>query len=142
MGERIEPTDDMHHALGRPEHSYAKLYRNHFVTDADGDQAARFDALGLWSRRQTMNDGRDAVYAVTTEGRALVMRWVIARQRAAGLRHYLVDVEFDGRTFSHSALAKSRSAARYDAFLSFDDAWNFRDGMRSFLRLKPKVRLA
>lgn len=141
MADRTQPNeadlDDMHHALGRPDGPHVKPYRNYYCTDANCPQAQRFEALGLWVRDGLINGGRDAIYRVNDEGQRLVMSWVVARQRAAGLRPYVVtSTEFCHRT----VIAKSRSAARADVWRDISDCYDMT--FREFLRLGVSVRLA
>lgn len=137
----MSPTDadfgDMHHALGRPAGPHVQPYRNYFCTEAGGALALRFEALGLWEKARTINEGRDAFYRVTDEGRALVWRWLAERNRAKGLRAYRVT----GIDLSPEVvMAKSPAAAKYNVYLSAD--W-FSDGMGDFLkRFAPRAVLA
>lgn len=131
--------DDMHHALGRPDGPHVKPYRNFYCCAADGPESDRFDALGCWRRAGTINEGRDAVFKVTPEGEALLMCWLKARQRAAGIRAWVVH---GGGISARTVMAKTRSAARFEVFRQIEDAYHFEDGLRGFLRLGVQVRAA
>lgn len=75
-----EDMDDIHHALGRPKKYAAgnETFRNHFVVSDTSECSARFAALGLWDKRGTMNDGRDAVWCVNDKGKAALAAWLKA----------------------------------------------------------------
>jgi hypothetical protein len=80
-----QPTDDdfadMHHALGRPERLGGYFCsRNYYCTPRGGEQARRFEALGLWDFVRAINDGKDAVYAVNGAGRDRLMTWMKRRR--------------------------------------------------------------
>ena len=64
--------DDMHHALGRPKTAAAETYRNHYATEAGGDQARQFEALGWWDYVTTINKHTEAatldIYQVNGAG--------------------------------------------------------------------------
>jgi hypothetical protein len=70
--------DDMHHALGRPDAvgARAKTYRNYYCIPVGSITAERFEALGVWSLARTINDGKDAIYCVTPDGRAALADWL------------------------------------------------------------------
>lgn len=138
MSPTEEDFDDMHHALGRPDGPHVEPYRNRYICEADGPQAARFLALGLWDKAGTMNGGRDGIYQVTLEGRAQVMAWLVASQRAKGLRPWIVTGK--GMTAS-TVIAKSASAAKYDVYLRVSDTYDF-GGFLGFLKLGVKARVA
>ena len=73
-----EDFDDMHHALGRPK-VMANAYRNYFCTPAGGSNAKRFEETGMWKLRQLINEGRDAIYSVTEDGKAALAAWLASR---------------------------------------------------------------
>lgn len=134
-----EDFDDMHHALGRPDGPHVTPYRNFYSCAADGPSAKRFDALGLWDMGRPINEGRDAVYRVSAEGQRLLMVWLVARQRAAGLRPWVVH---GGGITARTVIAKSRSAARFDVYREISDVYLFDDGFRGFLALGVQARVA
>lgn len=141
--ESITPTeadfDDMHHALGRPDGPHVAPYRNRYCCAADGPEAKRFMVLGLWERGRLINGGKDAFFSVTPEGVRQVMAWLVARQRAEGLRPWLVKSPYvDTRT----VIAKSRSAARFSVYRDISDCYHFDNGFRGFLALGVSVTAA
>jgi hypothetical protein len=142
MAPQIDPEtlDDMHHALGRPKTPNAIPYRNHFVTDAGGDQARRFEASGLWRLTRLINQGRDAVYRVTDEGVAAVRADIAAKRKAEGIRDYRITYRWFDKDLEDVIAAKSPAAARYALYLNFDDA--FSGSFARFLRIILSVRLA
>lgn len=129
--------DDMHHALGRPDGPHVEPYRNRYICATQGPQGDRFDALGLWRRAGTINDGSDTVYVVTDEGQRLTMVWLVARQRAAGLRPWVVH---GGGITARTIVAKSRSAARFDVYREISDTYDMT--FREFVALGVQVRAA
>lgn len=135
-----EMLDDMHHALGRPKNPTTIPHRNHFVTDAGGDQARRFEASGYWQLTRMINQGRDAVYRVTDEGVAAVRADIAAKREADGIRDYRISYRWFDKDLEEVVEAKSPAAARYQLYLNFDDA--FSGSFARFLRIIFSVRLA
>lgn len=132
-----EDFDDMHHALGRPDGPHVEPYRNRYVVGIDSPTAERFLALGLWRLDCKINHGRDGVFSVTPDGYWACMRWLLAKQRADGLRRWTVS----GEGFAdRQILAKSRSAARAHVWRQRADCWDI--SFREFLRLGVAVRSA
>jgi hypothetical protein len=129
--------DDMHHALGRPDGPHVEPYRNYYCIDADCDQAKRMAMSPGWERFGQINQGRDALFAVTDEGRAAMFAWLAEAQRAKGLRNYFVTA--DGVS-SRTVLAKSPSAAKHSMYLDLSDA-GWCPQYREFLELNPRARL-
>jgi hypothetical protein len=76
-----EDFDDMHHAIGRPKGSLKESYRNYYCTKAGGGLAQRFEQLGFWDFQRTINDGRDAIYAVNMAGLAALEKWLATLPR-------------------------------------------------------------
>lgn len=70
--------DDLHHALGRPQKPEAALqpFRDHYVLPVDDAKAAAFEASPWWRFSLLINNGRDAVWKVTPEGREAVAEWL------------------------------------------------------------------
>jgi hypothetical protein len=130
--------DDMHHALGRPDGPHIKPYRNRYCVGLETDTARRFQALGCWSLDCTINGGRDGLFSVNDAGRLALFRWLAAKQKHAGVRCWSVHTR--GGHIS-SVVAKTRSAARYAAFLKICDLWP--DGYGEWLtKAAPRVRVA
>lgn len=73
-----EDYDDMHHALGRPKQYRAgdQTVRNSFCCAAGSPTADRFEELGWWVLRCKINDGRDAIYAVSGFGKQALEKWM------------------------------------------------------------------
>lgn len=133
-----EDFDHMHHALGRPDGPHVEPYRNRFCCGVDSPGAKRFDALpDYWRREYVINGGRDALYAVTPEGRRQTMIWQRRKQEVAGLRRWVVSAD---HVAEQTVMAKSPSAARACLYYQLADAWSI--SFRDFLRLKVRVRLA
>lgn len=110
--------DDVDHALGRPYFPLGDTYRNHYATCCP-DQKAAMRASSWWDEGAT----RDEMtwFHVNDVGRA-------------ALNAELSDVETYGRLFEVSrgcvngcayVMAKSRSAAKYAAFVEADLDWSF-----------------
>lgn len=117
--------DDVDHALGRP-FRVDDTYRDHYATSCP-DQKAAMRASGWW------NEG------VTRDG----MTWFhVSDAGRAALRAELSNVETYGRLYELSrgcvngaayVMAKSRSAAKYAAYIEADLDWSFMefcDGLR------------
>jgi hypothetical protein len=73
--------DDMLHALGRPKSYRAQPYRNYYCTQAGGEIAKRFEALGWWDFSHFINGGRDAIYCVNGAGKQALSEWLKRRTR-------------------------------------------------------------
>lgn len=131
--------DNMHHALGRPAGRWVKPYRNFFVCAADGADAKRFEILGsYWERGGLLNGGRAVAFRVTPHGIREVMAWLALRERAAGLRPWVVS----GRGIAtRTVVAKSAGAAKFSVWGEISDVWP--DGYRTFLKQTDmRARLA
>lgn len=109
--------DDVDHALGRP-YRVEDSYRNHYATCCP-DQMAAFRASDWWDEGVTRDDM--TFFHVSDAGRA-------------ALKSELSDFETYGRLFEVSrgcingaayVMAKSRSAARYAAYIEADLDWSF-----------------
>lgn len=109
--------DDRHHALGRPVGPQVTPYRNRYVLDVDCDQARRMRASDAWKQIGTMNRGTDAVFSVSEMGIREVWAWLAAKDRQSGLKLYRVSASGLSTRFIR---AKSRSAARYRAYIAAD----------------------
>jgi len=131
--------DDMHHALGRPDGRHVQPYRNRYCTDTDGSTARRFEALGLWRRIGLINAGAMAMFEVNERGRELLMAWLDEKNRSAGVRAWAVG---GGGVTERIVMARTRSAARYDVYLSISDVYHFDGGFRGFLALGVRARAA
>lgn len=112
---------ELHHALGCPwpDEIMGDTYRNYFATDAGSTTAARFRASPHWTNG-TEEFGMD-YFHVTEEGKRALKE------------HMRGNVEIPARyciTFRHHegssiVTAKSRSAAKYAAYLDADIDWPF-----------------
>lgn len=116
--------DHAHHALGRPDGPHVVPYRNYFATYPVNPEAKAFEASPYWATGGTAPGGL-TYYFVTDEGIAAVWTWLRSQQRAKGLRPYTVTTWWDEcePPSVDEVVAKSRSAAKYHAFLRFSDAW-------------------
>ena len=113
-----------HHALGCPDGPHITPYRNYFAIEAETDTGKAFEESPYWETGRTIPGGL-TYYRVTDAGRAALWIWLRDRQKAKGLRPYTVTVwwsYYDAPTNMHT-LAKSRSAAKYDAFRQLSDTW-------------------
>lgn len=109
--------DDVDHALGRPFDPH-NTYRNHYSTDCPA-KIAEFEASDWWD--------------VTVKAHGMTFCYVSDAGRDA-LKAELADTEKYGRLYELSCdrwdgvaliVAKSRSAAKYAAFLDADLDWPF-----------------
>jgi hypothetical protein len=134
-----EDYDHMHHALGRPAGSWVKPYRNYFVCEAGGADAKRFDELGsYWQLAGLINGDRDAVYRVMPEGQRNVMAWLAIRDRASGLRPWVV---MGGGITARTIVAKSAAAAKHAVYLELSDV-GFWSDYRAFVSSGIRARAA
>jgi len=107
-----EGFDHIDHALGRPAFPLRPTFRDHFVTEAGGELATRFDASPHWA---TARQHGDMVwYVVTDAGRQALALHL----DALGVRRF--EVNYGGH--SRVVTAHSRSAARYAYWLEVSDA--------------------
>jgi hypothetical protein len=118
--------DHAHHALGRPDGPHVTPYRNYFATEPTTPQALAFEASPFWSRNPRTVPGQLTYYHVTDEGIAAVWAWLRAKQAAKGVRPYTVRVWWDELEppSERDIIAKSRSAAKYRAYLDISDTWS------------------
>ena len=72
--------DDMHHALGRPADPMERSFRNFFCLSSSDPRIERWVASGCWKHIRTGNEGRDAFYAVTEDGRSALADWLKLRR--------------------------------------------------------------
>ena len=106
--------DDIDHALGRPLDPMAETYRNYYAIDTDSEIARAFEASPCWT--------------LLAERMGMATFEVFAAGRAA-LRDHLILISEPHRRFAviyegleTQVAAKSKSAARYVAYLQAD--WN------------------
>jgi hypothetical protein len=121
--------DDRHHALGRPKAPNLRRFRNYYALAADCAQARRMGQSSAWKQTGLINRGADAVFAVTPEGEAEMWAALKAAERSSGLRAFRVTY---CRDIEVVVTAKSRSAARYRAFLEADCSETFSEFLRRF----------
>ena len=101
------------HALGIREDTDLTVehYRNRFATSHDDPRWLAMVSEGLAVRGAAYPGG---VYFHASEaGIIMARRHEAERRRAAGLRRWIVSYDCDGRGYSHTVTAKSRSAARW-----------------------------
>lgn len=112
---------EIHHALGCPwpEEIIGETYRNYFAVDADSETARRFRASPHWTNG-TDKFGMSS-FSVTDEGRAALLAFI--RENIEVPRRYMITF----RRYDESKIvaAKSRSAAKYAAYLDADIDWPF-----------------
>lgn len=68
--------DDVDHALGRPKDPLGETYRNYYCLDASGPLAKRMRASEWWEEGCTINEGRNAIFHVTGEGRKALAKYL------------------------------------------------------------------
>ena len=115
--------DHIDHALGRPADPFQQTHRNYFATDTHSDEAHAFRRSEHWQEQGTQ--GQMVYFCVTDAGRAALKAYL----KQIGDTHREFIVSYDDQDFAPRA-AKSRNAARYDAFLTLKDGgWliSFRD---------------
>lgn len=116
--------DHAHHALGRPDGPHVTPYRNYFATDADSAEARAFAASPYWDAGRGVPGGL-TYFHVTDTGIRAVWDWLRGRQKARGVRPYVVTVywSYCDDPSVYRVVAKSRSAARFDAYRQMSDSW-------------------
>ncbi len=109
-------------------------WRNHFVAHKLTDDDLSLQAMvepGLVNRCSTSTMFADShLYRATVLGIRLARNDERARRRAAGLRTWIVTVETEHGTDTHTVLARSRGAARWEIIsdlleIQCDLAWCF-----------------
>lgn len=112
---------ELHHALGCPwpDEIAGETYRNHFATDAGSDTAARMRSSEHW----TNGTGRLGMiyFHVTEEGK----RALAAHMRANVETPARYEITYRHHSGSNLVAARSRSAAKYRAYLEADIDWPF-----------------
>jgi hypothetical protein len=105
--------DHIDHALGRPLDPMGQTYRNYFVVQTETDLAHQFRENPHW--HEGGKDGTMSYFTVTQEGRAALHDHL----KIIGDPNRGFAVTFRGQTFT--VVARSKSAARYDAYLRVSD---------------------
>lgn len=124
---------EIHHALGCPwpEEVMGETYRNHFSIGEESETAARMKASPHWT------DGREVfgsmVFHVTAAGRAALAAHMRANVETPA-RYEITFRDYDGSTI---VSARSRSAAKYAAYIDADLDWSFME----YAALIKSVRL-
>ena len=109
--------DDVDHALGRPYNPH-DTYRNHYATDCP-DKIAEFEASEWWTVGVNRH-GMTFCY-VSDAGRHALAAELADREKYGRLYQINCD-RWDGTAF---IFAKSRSAAKYAAFVEADLGLSF-----------------
>lgn len=117
--------DLAHHALGRPDGPHVVPWRNYFATYPTNPEATAFEGSAYWKRNPKTVPGGMVYYHVTDEGLAAVWAWLREKQQAKGVRPYAVTVWWSESEppCEFRVVAKSRSAAKYEAFRDMSDPW-------------------
>lgn len=124
---------ELHHALGCPwpDEIMGETYRNHFATDGDSGTADRMRASPHWT------GGRDkfgmTFFHVTDAGK----RALVEHMRTSVELPARFEITYHGHDWRQIVTAKSRSAAKYEAYLEADSC----DGFFEYASRIKSVRL-
>lgn len=112
---------ELHHALGCPwpDEITMGTYRNYFATDASSTTADRFRASSHWTNGAEKNGM--VYFHVTEEGKRALAEYML-RYVEVPARYCVTFRHHEG---SIIVAAKSRSAAKYAAYLDADIDWPF-----------------
>ncbi|AZV00364.1 hypothetical protein IQ24_01803 [Paracoccus sulfuroxidans] len=124
---------ELHHALGYPwpEEIMGETYRNHFATDAGSDTADCMRASPHWTGG-TEKFGM-TFFHVTQDGK----RALLEHMRDSVDLPARFEITYHGHNWREIVAARSRSAAKYGAYLDADSG----DTFGEFVRRIKSVRL-
>ena len=112
---------EMHHALGCPwpVEIMGETFRNHFACDGDGSTSDRMRSSAHWSN----GSGKFGMiyFHVTDAGKSALREYMIKNISTPAL----YSITYKNHEGESIVSAKSRSAAKYAAYLDADIEWPF-----------------
>lgn len=124
--------DDVDHALGRPFDPF-DTYRNHYATDCP-DKIAEFEASDWWDVR---GDYAGMTFCYVSDAGRAALKSELSNADQYGRLYEISRGCVNGTAY---VMAKSRSAAKYAAYIESDLDWSFMefcDGLR--VRLAARI---
>ena len=112
---------EMHHALGCPwpDEIMGETYRNYFACDLESETSGRMRESSHWSGGSTKFES--TCFHVTDAGKSALREYM--RQNISTPALY--SITYKHHEGENIVSAKSRSAARYAAYLNADIEWPF-----------------